>query len=31
MKDWKILTEEQKQGIIDAIGEIDSGKRMECE
>jgi len=26
MNDWEKLTEEQKQGIIDAIGEIDSGK-----
>ena len=26
MSDWEKLTEEQKQGIIDAIDEIDSGK-----
>ena len=24
--DWEELTEEQKQGILDTIGEIDSGK-----
>lgn len=31
MNDWEKLTEEQKQGIIDAIGEIDSGKGISHE
>jgi len=29
--DWEKLTEEQKQGIYDAVGEIDSGKGISHE
>jgi hypothetical protein len=28
INDWDKLTEEQKQGIIDAIGKVDSGKEI---